>query len=194
MERLATHYLDEIKRLQPEGPHLLAGFSFGGVTAYEMARQLAAAGRPPALVVLIDSIAPDAVRDRFATSPLKRWRRQAKVEWKWFAWKLGWARWTVARRVFPKAAGSSWRIHEKQGGLTKRAMSHYHPGPYDGRVLLLCSEEASSADRGWAPLLGARLEVVDVPGIHDTVLTPPNVDVLAEKLSKALADAVASAT
>jgi len=192
MERLAALYVDEIRRVQPRGPHLLAGYSFGGAVAFEMARQLAAAGDGPALVVLIDTVAPDAVRARSAHHPIRRWRAQARNEWKWLTWRLAWTRWSVARRVSPKVAGSTWKIHEKQGGLTKRAMFRYHPGHYDGRVLLLRSEDAAYADRGWAPLLGQTLEVVAVPGVHVTVLSPPFVDVLAERLAAALAAAVAS--
>ena len=44
VEEMAECYLGEIRAFQPEGPYLLAGSSFGGLLAYEMARQLAQSG------------------------------------------------------------------------------------------------------------------------------------------------------
>ena len=41
----ATDYIAEIRTVQPEGPYMIGGFSGGGITAYEIAHQLKAAGR-----------------------------------------------------------------------------------------------------------------------------------------------------
>src|SRR5690606_6800186 len=40
MEDLAQHYISEILESNPTGPYILGGYSFGGLLAYEMARQL----------------------------------------------------------------------------------------------------------------------------------------------------------
>jgi thioesterase domain-containing protein/acyl carrier protein len=58
VEEMARHYIREVRELQPEGPYFLGGSSFGGLVAYEMARQLAAVGQPVALVALFDTSAP----------------------------------------------------------------------------------------------------------------------------------------
>ncbi|ATL66307.1 hypothetical protein CRH09_08915 [Nocardia terpenica] len=42
---LAATYLEAIRRIQPEGPYRLGGWSFGGFVAYEMARQLRTVGQ-----------------------------------------------------------------------------------------------------------------------------------------------------
>lgn len=44
LETLALRYVTDLRRHQPEGPYLLAGYSFGGVLAFEIARQLVEAG------------------------------------------------------------------------------------------------------------------------------------------------------
>ncbi|HRW40619.1 MAG TPA: AMP-binding protein [Microthrixaceae bacterium] len=44
LETLALRCITHLRRHQPEGPYLLAGYSFGGVLAFEMARQLVEAG------------------------------------------------------------------------------------------------------------------------------------------------------
>src|SRR5690606_28646350 len=44
VEETAAQYLAELKKVQASGPFHLCGYSFGGVVAYEMARQLSAEG------------------------------------------------------------------------------------------------------------------------------------------------------
>ncbi len=56
----ATHYIDVIKTTQPEGPYLLAGMSYGGNMAFEMATQLKKQGEETALVAMFDSYPPDS--------------------------------------------------------------------------------------------------------------------------------------
>ncbi|MCX7362310.1 MAG: AMP-binding protein, partial [Alphaproteobacteria bacterium] len=60
IEGLATLYLGAIRAVQPAGPYRLAGWSMGGLIAYEMARQLQQAGERVASLALIDSYTPDA--------------------------------------------------------------------------------------------------------------------------------------
>ncbi len=44
VEALATHYIEEMRKVQPTGPYQLAGYCFGGLVAFEMAQQLRAKG------------------------------------------------------------------------------------------------------------------------------------------------------
>lgn len=55
---LATTHLDSIREIQPHGPYRLAGFSLGGLVAYEMAQQLRAAGEVVEMLFLLDSMSP----------------------------------------------------------------------------------------------------------------------------------------
>jgi amino acid adenylation domain-containing protein len=56
VEDMASEYLQELTTVQPEGPYHLGGWSMGGVIAFEMARQLTAQGKSVAPLVLIDSV------------------------------------------------------------------------------------------------------------------------------------------
>ncbi|HUS25138.1 MAG TPA: alpha/beta fold hydrolase [Candidatus Binatia bacterium] len=56
---MACEYLAAVRGVQPEGPYLLAGYSFGGQVAYEMARQLQEAGDEVGLVALLDTGVPE---------------------------------------------------------------------------------------------------------------------------------------
>lgn len=55
VEDFAAHYIKQIRGLQPRGPYYLGGSSFGGLVAYEMARQLLAQGEAVAFLALFDS-------------------------------------------------------------------------------------------------------------------------------------------
>jgi len=58
IEDMAEQYIQAIRTVQPQGPYLLGGWSFGGLVAFEMAQQLQRAGQQVALLALIDTPAP----------------------------------------------------------------------------------------------------------------------------------------
>ncbi|GGM45946.1 hypothetical protein GCM10012275_16200 [Longimycelium tulufanense] len=58
VEKVAARYLELVREIQPTGPYHVGGWSFGGVVAYEMARQLTAAGESVAIVALFDTALP----------------------------------------------------------------------------------------------------------------------------------------
>ena len=41
---MAAYYLQEVRKVQPQGPYFFGGYSFGGFVAFEMAQQLHEAG------------------------------------------------------------------------------------------------------------------------------------------------------
>ncbi|MFN6562980.1 MAG: non-ribosomal peptide synthetase [Nostoc sp. ChiSLP01] len=56
VEETASYYLQEIRKIQPNGPYLLGGHCYGGVLAFEMAQQLQRQGEKVDLLVVIDAI------------------------------------------------------------------------------------------------------------------------------------------
>jgi amino acid adenylation domain-containing protein len=56
---IAAVNLAAMRTVQPHGPYRLLGHSFGGVVAYEMARQLLAEGETVATLLLLDALAPE---------------------------------------------------------------------------------------------------------------------------------------
>ncbi len=58
IEDIASHYLQAMQAIQPQGPYFLGGHSFGGKVAFEMARQLHYQQQEIGLVVMIDAQAP----------------------------------------------------------------------------------------------------------------------------------------
>jgi aspartate racemase len=54
VEGIAAHYLEEIRTVQPEGPFYLGGYCFGGLVAFEAARQLLEQNQKVALLALLE--------------------------------------------------------------------------------------------------------------------------------------------
>ena len=52
---MAADYIEAVRAAQPKGPYRLLGYSFGGLVAYEMARQLLAGGERVSFLALLDA-------------------------------------------------------------------------------------------------------------------------------------------
>lgn len=62
VEEMAASYLEQLLQVRPEGPYALAGYCFGGMVAFEMARRLRAQGAEVAMVAMLN--APSAGYNR----------------------------------------------------------------------------------------------------------------------------------
>ena len=58
IEDMAAWYIDEIRKLQPEGPYSLCGYSYGGTIVFEMARLLKQTGQRVSVLIIIDHATP----------------------------------------------------------------------------------------------------------------------------------------
>ena len=94
IEEMAADYVDDLRKVQPEGPYYLGGYCFGGNVAYEMARVLAAQGQEVALLALLNCSPPNSRYTQIAPTPLWFWRFAKNL----FYWKDYVLRWTPAQR------------------------------------------------------------------------------------------------
>ena len=62
IEELAGHFVRELLEHQPEGPYQLGGYCLGGLTAFEMARQLRRMNLEVRALVLFGTMSPPALR------------------------------------------------------------------------------------------------------------------------------------
>lgn len=208
VEAMARRYVEAIRSLQPAGPYRLGGWSLGGVVAYEMAQQLAAAGERVAGLVLVDSHTPGAGRPRSALpgavdDPLlasmgldlaalagadlpeliAELRSMAPEERQRHLWARVeqtdlFARLSEARRA---------RLMEVFRASAEALMA-YRPAPYAGPITLLRALRRVDAARdtdGWARL-APRLRALGAPGHHYSMLRPPYVGDLARLVRDAL--------
>jgi amino acid adenylation domain-containing protein len=215
LERMASAYLDELKRFQPLGPYFLGGFCLGGWLALEMAQQLTAAGQQVALVVLIQSIHPDGRRFKPGTSMFHRlWCRAATQigyelenlshRGKGYIWERCQRAWDITRARI--AIGFNNLTHNYPNDLSrlpklfifeavgiehKKAMNKYVPRPYGGDVVLFRASKQIPgliADEylGWRRVLHGNLDVCEAPGYQQTLLLEPNVSRLAQEFDSRL--------
>lgn len=85
VEQMAAHYIREICEFQPCGPYYIGGSSFGGLVAYEMARQFQAKGQEVAIVALFDTYGPAYPKLVASTTVwqqrFNKLRYRARVHW-----------------------------------------------------------------------------------------------------------------
>lgn len=75
IEEMAAHYIKEILEQNPTGPYNLAGYSLGGLIAYEMTRQLKALGKEVKVLAMLDAVAR---HETDSNSKFKKNLRKAK--------------------------------------------------------------------------------------------------------------------
>jgi thioesterase domain-containing protein len=200
IEDMARDYVAEIQRLYPSGPFGLCGWSFGGIVAFEMARQLEREGRPAALLALLDSRVRRAQRPRRLVADVPgqvsalfegraRWRRKVRTA-RQIAENAIW-RWLVLWR---RAGGWLPAAIHNVTQANRNARRDYVPQPYAGPVTYFRIADGHASHRpashlAWVPLSLGGLEVHDVPGTHRTMVFEPHVRILAEKLTQCLEQA-----
>lgn len=201
LKGLAVYYAGELRRLQPQGPYRLAGYSFGGILAFETARVLEQAGQKTEFLALLD------------TEMSLYWRgrcRRTADFLRFLAWRLR-KKWTDLRQMSCREAAVYLR---RKFGLTtdparqerirrsrligvrrelERLAGQFRPGPYAGSVCLFAAqgeeERASLAkdeSMGWSGWIGGGIRIVPVPGNHVTMMEAPFLAMLADSLGREL--------
>ncbi len=181
-EEMAADYVRELRERFPHGPYLLTGNCVGGIVAFEMARQLAAAGAEVGLVALLDTVRPQAGYRDWLDRHYRFWKKERFVGHLRALGALG-AReragyvWTRARRKLRQALPLTEAQRRRNGIETverdySRILARYEPAPYAGRLDVILNEglEREWHAAGWE---GFAREVVAhvVPGDHVTRLS-----------------------
>ncbi len=208
----ARRYAEAVAAAHPNGPLLMGGWSFGGFVAQETARQLAAAGRDVELVALIDSVRPlprpglspgDRIRDHltgFARHVADTYGVRLELPYdELVATADDGERIDAVLRALREAAPVPPAVleHQRSSYVDLRTGEAHEPGRYDGRVVLYrATEPAPHTVRdpayerddealGWDEVC-PRLTVVRVAGHHLSLLDPPYVGEIADRLRHAL--------
>jgi len=184
VEEMAAHFISEVRRLQPKGPYYLGGFSFGGVVAYEMARQLSSTGDAVGLLALLDTYATNLqggllsfVRALFSSRRKELARTVVSAIQRMFTRNMN--RFRLPEHIR--------RVHQ----ACNAAANSYVLRPYPGKVTLFRAVEASlrSSDdsyTAWATYAAGGVETHEIIGNHEGILKEPQVSSLAAQLVAAL--------
>ncbi len=211
VEDLAGHYLRAIRRIQATGPYLLAGWSFGGLVAFEIAQRLFAAGEVVEWLGLLDSFVlsgTEAVveEDRaWFAAGARQYLEQLGIP-------LPVAEDELARRdpadqiemilqglrdtgmEVPEALSRQARNLLRIRNINATAARRYEPKVYPGRITLFRAgdDEAAGVPGAdpvvqWQKLSARPITVYRVPGTHTTMmLQRTNGEVLAGKFATSL--------
>jgi amino acid adenylation domain-containing protein len=201
IEEMAAEYVRIVKSVQPDGPYHLAGYSLGGVIAYETARRLRAAGERVGLVALLDTYFPG--RETWQDRTRREFRRLKRLGWSGLR-DVIWDIWLSAREVLGRwRYAPRWTFYRRSGRpipplLAGKRLTHvalaayrsYTPQPYDGEILFFRATahyDPSESDvvAPWRDM--ARIRVVDVAGRHtghDAIVDPPNVAIIGDEIDR----------
>ncbi len=214
IEEMAADYIAHVRSVQTSGPYYFAGFSFGGLVGFEMARQLEAAGEEVGLLLLLDSGAMDAQSSLpwrvFWRAVLDRQVGRCKLHAGNLARLSTPGRIEYVRQRFRtlrrKAGNRVWQFRYRLYEITRRpvpqafqnvkeaaylAVRQYTPGPYSGTAVLFRAEQRSAVDDadatlGWGRLIRGGVEVRTVRGDHNTIAVGQNAATLAGQIMSVL--------
>jgi amino acid adenylation domain-containing protein len=212
VEEMASRYLADVRRAQPEGPYHLGGWSMGGVIAFEMARQLLAQGERVAALTLIDARIPPPGEPEpddasllltaaetlgLPAAPLESFRRRLSELPRAGDGESAFGR---ARRAGLLPKELSGAEAERLFGVLKshvRALYDYAPARSPLAVeLLVASQHGAGLRREmrerWEGLAAGGVRAREVPGGHHTILREPNVAAAAALLRASLEEARAA--
>ncbi|MDD5275159.1 MAG: amino acid adenylation domain-containing protein [Methylovulum sp.] len=205
---MAARYLEEIRTVQPEGPYRIAGYSSGGVIAYEIAGQLLGIDECVEFVGLIDSYLEDET-DRspedfdecaFLFSELLKAENLPAPEILQTLKTQAACGDFDAMLAYCQAAGlipqgidkTLVRRHLAVFHATDRALKTYSPAPVSAPLTLFTATEglvSGGASHGWGAVANGFLHIVPVGGTHLGIVEQPHIRQLGEAISDALAQA-----
>jgi thioesterase domain-containing protein len=206
LEEIAQKYVEVVRSAQPCGPYLLGGWSFGGLVAWEMARQLAAEGETIGFLVLIDTYPvvqpsrgqaaePSEVLPWFAQDMARLLGIEPATQGAPFEQLRPEEQWAIVQNELVAHQVISYQnAQEEMTQLIEifarnfHAMERYSLRQSEQSILLLAAAEGQpeklfSQWRRWAR---GGVEFQEVPGDHYTMMQRPNVEKIADALQRRL--------
>ncbi|AOY99626.1 acetoacetate--CoA ligase [Cupriavidus sp. USMAHM13] len=207
VEEMAASYIEQMRTVQPDGPYALAGYSFGGLIAFEIAQQLKDAGERIEYLCLLDPY----VYERWL--PWRAWIRQCygRMRGQWHKLRAVPATRMAAyvadrlivgadhvcmrfgyARLRPDATTAAYpqALRDVRETLVQ-AMTRYRPVPFDAGPILYVRATTRLEERGdpmqmWQRIACGGLIIAEVPGSHYDLVAEPNLQIVAALLDKVM--------
>ncbi len=211
IRQIADLCIETIRPYQSSGPYHLCGWSFGGFVAYEMAAQLVSAGEEVGLLVVLDVGNPASAsglsvseslefRLTYFSDRLKKYARNllsgnfnslAEDALKFITPKPNKMTWFLVEPLFRMLNQPVPKIFQINTSIVDAACREFRPSFYTGRLVLICARNRGSElnlepTLGWKRCVDGPIDVHVVPGDHLSMMEPPNVSELIEKLTSYL--------
>ncbi len=187
---MAAYYIEQIRRIQPEGPYYLGGFCAGGVIAFEMALQLQQQGIEVPCLMLMNSMEMQErrqwERDHQNHSRLRLLWWGLKTQIKMALYKYCAARLKHSPKFAQKISVLSVYVAAADAYMPKTQ--------FQGELLLFKSQEAvapqevcsgegsADAPAGWGQWATAGVKVYGNPGDFQGILQEPHVQTIVHQL------------
>ncbi|MFN2136761.1 MAG: non-ribosomal peptide synthetase, partial [Candidatus Promineifilaceae bacterium] len=165
IEKMAERYVAAMRHVQPSGPYLIGGYCFGGVVAFEMARQLEAVGESVPVLAIMEGYAPKQYQHRIPLWSLRRWHtvwqnipywledywslglqgirlhveRRGRIWTKQLLRRMGKASELEAQDLLPDDLSVMPQHHRKLMETHLLALGSYAPAPIKGRIMLFAA-------------------------------------------------------
>ena len=200
IEAMAAQYVEAVRSIDPHGPYQLAGYSGGGVIAFEMAQQLTNAGAKIALLGMIDTLSPTAasrkilflkrlwlLRHWSLKHAMERPERQRKSLLDSVNAALVLEKISSGEPLTPELV----EVHVTRNYL--EAQSRYQPQPYHGSLVLFRATQAGTQylgagkSLGWDEFVRGDIRVTPIEGSHVSMMVMPGVAKVIEGFDRELA-------
>lgn len=202
IEAMAEEFVSDIRSVQPSGPYYLAGYSAGGLAAYEMASILRDRGETVGLLILLDTYNP-----LVAKWP---WRRRLEAHWErvkstggaylwWRAVRSTKSKVDTFRRVVRARLAEVNRFEFRMDAVieaTHQAERRYVPPKLDVPVSLLQTDFAVPAvegigyplheSNGWRDHVRGKFAISVIRCQHEALVSERVAPVTASIMRKAL--------
>ena len=216
IEHMAARYLQAMRIVQPKGPYYVGGYCYGGVVAFEIARQLRAHGEQVALLAVLEGYAlrrSEAIKQLWRPRALARFvlnlpywlqdtlhrpdaRQRLVADLRSRIWHNDERRVWDARvaQIIGVDLRDESSIPEAQRRLMAvhlQAIREYRPQVYPGaltlfRVRALSPSRSYDPEMGWGRFAMGGVEVRMTAGAHYNMLESPYVETLAATLKESL--------
>jgi thioesterase domain-containing protein/acyl carrier protein len=208
IEEMAARYIDSIIKINPKGPYALAGFSFGGVVAFEMARQLRQKGQIVSIIAALDTYLDSSyfyasysqkkiIRYKDITRRRLTFLKEILTSWKALKLRSNAKREYILKKYFgfkdimTEQEAVALTKYIETSAMVNKIVDRYHLIPQDFEVELFRAKDDQNYNSdpdhlGWkkAALKGVNIHLI--PGDHLNIVTPPNDKILARLLQDLL--------
>jgi len=207
IETIAAYYNQEILNHDPIGPYAIAGYSMGGIIAYEMAKQLKEAGKKVEMLAMIDT----NVQESFQ-APINNILRKVERQVDKLIFRVGsFYRHPVSNVDYlSQTFGQQFKAFLTRSGIRNKyaaselpeymqnvvekleaACARYVIQPYNLKIDLIKAEQRfyyidDPKYLGWGNYALDGITTYDVPGDHEDMFNSPNDMILAETLQNRL--------
>ncbi|MDH6089801.1 type I polyketide synthase [Umezakia ovalisporum] len=191
IKALASHHVKDILAIQPEGDYLLAGFSFGSLVAYEIAKQLEQKGKKVAFLGILDMFGNDLRFNFFK----KQLTKILTVNSKKLIQLIELIQ-LIMKTIFYTADKKPDEIPQSTYNPNNTSDKKYIMDRYQGKITLFIAQGRVNSRPteklisllfyryGWSQESLAQIH--KVPGSHASMVQEPNVKILADKIQCSL--------